>query len=84
MTPDELERAKRYAMGSRAIRQESGGAILGDMMDAWMLGTGLSELQEHDARVSAVTADDVLRLAQEYFDPSRRAEGIVRGVGRTV
>jgi predicted Zn-dependent peptidase len=44
----------------------------------------LSELEEHDARVSAVTADDVLRLANEYFDPSRRAEGIVRGVGRTV
>lgn len=84
VTPDELVRAKRYAIGSRAIRQESGGAILGDMMDAWMLGTGLSELEEHDARVSAVTADDVLRLAQEYFDPSRRAEGIVRGVGRTV
>ena len=84
VTTDELERAKRYAIGSRAIRQESGGAILGDMMDAWMLGTGLSELEEHDARVSAVTADDVLRIANEYFDPSRRAEGIVRGVGRTV
>jgi zinc protease len=84
VTSDELDRARRYAIGSHAIRQESGGAILGDMMDAWMLGTGLSELEEHDARVSAVTADDVLRLAQEYFDPSRRAEGIVRGVGRTV
>jgi len=84
VTVDELERAKRYAIGSNAIRQESGGAILGDMMDAWMLGTGLSELKEHDARVSAVTAEDILRLARQYFDPNRRAEGIVRGIGRTV
>jgi predicted Zn-dependent peptidase len=34
--------------------------------------------------VSAVTADDVLRLAREYFDPDRRVEGVVRGIGRTV
>lgn len=84
VTAEELDRAKNYAIGSHAIRQESGSAMLGDMIDSWMLGTGLGELVEHDSRVSAVTADDVLRLAREYFDPARRAEGVVRGVGRTV
>jgi zinc protease len=84
VTEEELTRAKRYAIGSHAIRQESGGAILGDMIDAWMLGTGLHELAEHDEQVEAVTAADVQRVAREYFDPSRRAEGIVRGVGKTV
>ena len=84
VSDEELERAKRFAIGSHAIRQESGGAVLGDMIDAWMLGSGLRELDEHDARIEAVTAEDVQRLACEYFDPSRRAEGIVRGVGRTV
>jgi predicted Zn-dependent peptidase len=54
------------------------------MIDAWMLGSGPGELAEHDSRVSAVTADDVLQLARKYFDPARRAEGVVRGVGRTV
>ena len=84
VTPEELERAKRYAIGSHAIRQESGSAVLGDMIDAWMLGSGLSELSEHDTRVSEVTAEDVLRVAGQYFDPNRRAEGVVRGVSRTV
>ena len=84
VTTEELERAKRYVIGSHAIRHETGGAILGDMIDAWMLGTGLSELEEHDDRVSSVTIDDVLRIARTYFDPERRAEGIVRGIGRTV
>lgn len=84
VSEDELERAKRYAIGSHAIRQESGGAVLGDMIDAWMLGAGLRELDEHDAMIESVTADDVLRVAREYFDPSRRAEGVVRGVGKTV
>ncbi len=84
VTDEELERAKKYAIGSHAIRQESGGAVLGDMVDAWMLGTGLSELKEHDSRIAAVSAADVQRVAREYFDPARRVEGVVRGVGKTV
>jgi zinc protease len=84
VSEEELDRAKRYAIGSNAIRQESGGAILGDIMDSWMLGSGLSELDEFDSRIESITPDDVLRVAREYFDADRRAEGIVRGVGRTV
>jgi zinc protease len=84
VSADELERAKRYAIGSHAIRQESGEAILGDMLEAWMLGSGLAELAEHDQRIESVTADDILSLARECFDPARRVEGIVRGVGKTV
>ena len=84
VTEEELERAKKYAIGSHAIRQESGGTVLGDVIDAWMLGTGLSELKEHDSRVAAVSAADVQRVACEYFDPERRVEGVVRGIGKTV
>ena len=84
VTADELARAKKYAIGTNAIRQESGAAILGDMLDAWMFGTGLSELAEFDSRMSSVSADDILMLAREFFDPERRVEGIVRGVGKVV
>ena len=78
-TADELERARRYLIGTHAIAQQSGGSVLGDMVDAWLFGEGLHELREFEARISAVTADDVQRIAQRYFDPARIVEGIVRG-----
>src|SRR4051812_27722785 len=84
VTPQELDRAKEYVVGSHAISQESGGALLGEMLDAWMFGDGLQEMLEHDARVRAVTAEQMRDAAEKFFDPERRVEGIVRGVGRAV
>jgi zinc protease len=81
---DELNQAKEYLIGSHAIAQESGGAQLGEMLDAWMFGEGLHELLEHDDNVRRVTAEQLRELARKYFDPEKRVEGIVRGVGRTV
>jgi predicted Zn-dependent peptidase len=49
-----------------------------------MFGAGLNELTEHDERVRSVTAEEMREVARRYFDPARRVEGIVRGVGRTV
>jgi zinc protease len=80
---DELARAQVYAIGSHAIRQQSGGAVLADVVEAFLFGS-LRELVEHDQRVRAVTADSMQRVASQYFDPTRRVEGIVRGVGKTV
>jgi zinc protease len=84
VTPEELARAKEYVVGSHAISQESGGSLLAEMLDAWMFGTGLHELAEHDTRVRAVTAGEMREVAEKYFNPDRRVEGIIRGVGRTV
>jgi zinc protease len=84
VTVGELTSAKEYVVGSHAINQESGGALLGEMLDAWMFGRGLGELLEYDTRVRAVTAEQMRDLARKYFDPKRRVEGIIRGVGRTV
>ncbi len=78
VTDEELERAKRYAIGVHAIRQQSGGAVLSDLIDAYLFGT-LAELVEHGERVLAVTPSSMREVAERYFDPSRRVEGIVRG-----
>jgi zinc protease len=84
VSDDEMVRAKEYVVGSHAISRETGGALLGEMLDAWMFGEGLHELLEYDARIRAVTADQMRDVARKYFDPERRVEGIVRGIGRTV
>ena len=83
VTTKELEQAQTYAMGVHAIRQQSGGAVLGDMVDAWLFGR-LGELAEFDARVRGVTAAEMQQIARAYFDEGRRVEGIIRGVGRAV
>ena len=84
VTESELRQAQTYAIGTHAIRQQSGGAVLADIVDAWMLGGGLGELAEFEERVRAVTAEDAQRVARRYFDDERRVEGVVRGVGREV
>jgi zinc protease len=84
VTDEELERAKTYAIGTHAISQQSGGAVLGDLLDAWLFGRGLRELDEHDALVRRVTPAMVQAFARRHFDESALVEGIVRGVGKTV
>jgi zinc protease len=79
VTADELERAQTYALGTHAIARQSGGTVLADAVDAWLLGEGLGELAAYEARVRGVTLADVRRLAARHFDPARRVEGVVRG-----
>jgi zinc protease len=81
VTPDELHRAQRYAIGTHAIRQESSAAILGDVLDAWVFGS-LAELGAFERQVESVTPERILVVAQRYFDQARRVEGIVRGAGK--
>ncbi|HEX5831473.1 MAG TPA: pitrilysin family protein, partial [Gemmatimonadaceae bacterium] len=38
---EELRRAQTYAVGTHAIERQSGAALLGEMTDAWLRGTGL-------------------------------------------
>jgi len=84
VTDDELHRARTFALGSWAIRQESGGAVMSDIADAWMFGS-LDELTAFETHVRAVTAADLQSVAVDYLDATHRMEGVVRGVaGRKV
>jgi zinc protease len=82
VTDEELHRAQTYAIGVHAIRQQSGGAVLGELVEAWMFGT-LAELDQYEERVRSVTAAAVRDTARRYLEPHRRVEGIVRGVGKS-
>ena len=79
VTERELSQAKEYAIGTHAISRQSGSAVLGELLDAWMFGRGLEELEEHDARVRAVSASEMRDLARKYFDESRLVQAVVRG-----
>jgi zinc protease len=82
-TDEELERARTYALGTHAIHQQSGGAVLGEIVDAWMFGEGLHELDAFAEQVRAVTPTSIQALVARYCDPTRRVEGIVRGRNKT-
>ncbi len=75
----ELRQATSYLAGQAEVSRQSGSAIAGEILDAWIAGAGLEEMADPAARFRAVTADDVHRLASRYLDPARRVEGVVRG-----
>ncbi len=84
VTAAELARAQEYAIGTHAIRSQSGGALLGEMIDAWLFGSGLAEIDEHDAMIRRVTTREMQWIANTYFDESRLVQAVIRGVGRSV
>ena len=83
VTRQELAQAKEYSVGTHAIRQQSGSALLADLLDAWLFGD-LAELDEYESRIRAVSARSMMDVARRYFDDGRLVEGIIRGVGREV
>jgi zinc protease len=78
VSADELARAKAYLLGSLAIRQQSAASVLGDIADAWQLGT-LEDLDEEPRAIAALTADDLQAVARDSFDIGRAVWGVVRG-----
>jgi zinc protease len=78
VTAEELARAQTYAIGVHQIRLQSGGSVLGEVVDAWMFGS-LNELGDVEARIRSVALADIRRVATRYFDPAVRVEAVVRG-----
>jgi zinc protease len=79
VTAAELDRARTYALGTHAIARQNAGHVLAEVVDAWMYGRGLEELDEAEERIRSVTADDILQLCRAYCRSELRVEGIVRG-----
>ena len=77
----ELNQAVNYLAGQAEVGRQSAGALAGEILEAWIIGNGLVDLEDPAAAYRVVTADDVLRVVEGNLDPARRAEGIVRGTG---
>lgn len=79
LASDELDRARRYLIGSWQIGQQTHARQLADLAHALLLGTGLDELRLFEERIRAVAATDVQAAAERWLRPERMVEGIVRG-----
>jgi zinc protease len=77
----ELTQAVNYLSGQAEVGRQSGGALAGEILEAWVIGNGLGDLDNPGAVFRGVSAEDVARVAQQYLRPSERAEGVVRGTG---
>jgi zinc protease len=75
----ELGQAVNYLAGQAEVAQQSAGAVLGEMVEAWLIGEGLEEIAEPGRAYRLVSREMVQQAAAEFLVPGRRAEGIVRG-----
>ena len=81
VTADELAGAIGYLSGQAAVRRQSSSAVASEILEAWTIGEGLSDVADPAGPYRSVTAEQVQAVARRYLDPSRRAEGVVRGRG---
>jgi zinc protease len=77
---DEVERARRYTIGTWQIARQTNAQQLGQLASAILLGPGLAEIFGYEERILRVTAEDMRAAAAKYLDPARVVEGVVRGV----
>jgi len=81
VAPEELAQAINYLAGQAEVRRQHASAVAGDLLEAWLVGCGLEELEHPGAAYRKVTAAEVQHVAAACFGSMARAEGIVRGGG---
>lgn len=67
----ELENAKKYLVGSYALRFDTSGKIASQLLGLQMEDFGPDYVEKRNALVEAVTLDDVKRVAAKLLDPSQ-------------
>ena len=69
-TADEIDAARRYAVGSLLISLDSQGGYASMISTLAADGVPLQWLRDHPGRLEAVTTDEVAAAALEFFAPS--------------
>jgi predicted Zn-dependent peptidase len=69
-TPDEVDAARRYAVGSLLISLDSQGGYASTVATLAADGVPVQWLRDHPARLEAVTVEDVAAASREFFAPS--------------
>ena len=68
---DELEQARRYALGSLQLGISTQAGLATHAAEYAGYGLRLDYLAEHAARLAAATREDVFKAAQEYLAPAK-------------
>ncbi len=76
----EVARATAYLAGQSQVARQRTVALANEMLDAWLRGTGLAELEDPAGGFRAVTGEAVWEVAQA-LRPDAASVGIVRGAG---
>ncbi len=73
VTPQELEDAHHYLIGSLPLRLESNGGIARNLVTMALYDLGMDYLQTYADRIRRVDQDTILRVARTYLHPDRYA-----------
>ena len=83
VTDQELTDAKTYLTGEYPLRFDGNGRIASILAGMQLIGFPIDYIDTRNAKVEAVTSEDVSRVAQRLLDPERlrfvlvgRPEGI--------
>jgi zinc protease len=71
VSQDELDRARRYAVGSLALGTASQAGLASTLSQLAAAGLGVEWLRDSPRRLAAVTVDDALVAAARYLAPER-------------
>ena len=77
----EVSRAMGFLAGQAQVSRQRTAALANELLDAWLRGTGLGELEDPAAAYRAVTAEEVWEVAQA-LGTREAAVGIVRGTAQ--
>jgi len=77
VTDAELKAARDYLVGVFPLRFETPGPVAGSLASLFVHGLPDDELDRYRASIEAVTAADVLRVAQEHIHPDASAVVLV-------
>lgn len=75
--PEEIESARRYLIGAEALRLQDGAARAAELASNEARGLGHDFHAGHAARIMAVTAGDVARVARATFQAEREVLSII-------
>jgi len=80
ISDEELAQATSYLAGQTEVGRQSATALAGEILESWLAGEGLADLEDPAARYLAVSAEEVRQVAGHTLR-GPWGEGVVRGEG---